>query len=455
MARDFQSFLDVVESEHLEFKSEPYRLDQDLQKQELAKDISALANAGGGAILLGFKTTKSTTILGDVVEAIRPIPDDKFDADQYSGVIKDWVYPPPVVQLQWFPTETGKGIALLEVAAGGTEHRPYLIKRVVSDDGRRSEVVFGYVERRQVAVPPTSVQQIHALLRSGMHNHEINKRYDLIQETLQRLVNASDDVSETRKAQENEAQRRAAFESDKRGALAAGEFETLPTLLLAAYPLEPVRMRGLFDSQEADLIQRLNDSPRLQGSGWDLHTDEPMVNIHGRLLRSVRPTWKLLQLTRDGGLMFVTRGDDRFLSFSWTQKETQPFRIIPFVLEHCIYVFSLFAQMIFRYALPEPTAVRYTLQLRNMTNGEQPAMLHPAHGEMNRTIAEEYYRAMPYPSEAFEFTAPLGDPPGHVTYELVASVFEWFGFDRAQIPRVREEADQRVIDDQSLFTKLP
>ena len=75
-SHDYEAFLDAVETSHLEFKSEPYRLDQDLQKQELAKDVSALANAGGGGILMGFKTTKDSTVLGDVVAYVRPIPSE-------------------------------------------------------------------------------------------------------------------------------------------------------------------------------------------------------------------------------------------------------------------------------------------------------------------------------------------------------------------------------------------
>jgi hypothetical protein len=71
-AADYDAFLDAVETEHLEFKSEPYRLEHDLQKQELAKDVSALTNAGGGAILIGFKTTKDPAVLGDFVAALRP-----------------------------------------------------------------------------------------------------------------------------------------------------------------------------------------------------------------------------------------------------------------------------------------------------------------------------------------------------------------------------------------------
>jgi hypothetical protein len=380
-SRDYEAFLDAVETGHLEFKGEPYRLDQEQQKQELAKDISALANAGGGAILIGFKTTKDPAVLGDFVAAVRPIPANHFAAEQYHGVIREWIYPSPAVTIEWFPVPPDKGIVFIEVAAGDPDHVPHLIKRAVSHDGKRSEVVFGYVERRQGSVSLSSVQQIHALLRAGMRMHEIRGQYDLIQDTLQQLVDAQNEEFEARTAQANAERRNAEFNRDRKQALAAGGFESIPNLLLAAYPVEPVRMRGLFDPRESDLIHVLQDPPRLKGNGWDLTTDEPMLNLHGRMRRSMRPGWKLLQITRDGVLMFLARGDDGFLSFSTSQKPDGPLFIVPFMLAHCVYVFSLFAQRVFLYATPGPSIVRYVLQLRNMENEKHPALLHPNHLE--------------------------------------------------------------------------
>jgi hypothetical protein len=212
-------------------------------------------------------------------------------------------------------------------------------------------------------------------------------------------------------------------------------------------------MLGLFDPKESDLIQVLEDPPRLNGNGWDLTIDESMVNLHGRMRRSMRPGWKLLQITRDGVLLFLARGDDDFLSFSTNQKPDGPLFIVPFVLAHCVYVFSLFAQRVFGYATPAPSNVRYVLQLRNMENEKQPALLHPNHLEMNRHPALEYYRPMPHSSEGFEVTSTLGTPPGQVAYELVAQVFEWFGFDRDRVPNVRVQDGKAVIDELSLFTQ--
>jgi hypothetical protein len=454
-SHNYCAFLDTVETVHLEFKGEPYRLDHELQKQELAKDVSALANARGGAILIGFKTTKSPIVLGDLVTEVRPIPSDQFDAEQYYGVIREWIYPAPTVTIEWFPVPADKGIVLIEVGAGDPEHLPHLLKRTVSEDGRRSEVVFGYVERRQGSVPPASVQQIHALLRSGMRMHEIRDQYGLIQNTLQQLLDMQNGAFEAQTGQVNSERRISEFNRDKQQALAVSGFESIPNLLLAAYPTESVSMRGLFDSKESDLIQLLQDPPRLKGNGWDLTIDEPMLNLHGRMRRSVKPDWKLLQLSRDGVLIFLARGDDSFLSFSANQKPDGPFFIVPFVLSHCVYIFTLLAQRVFEYATPAPSTIRYVLQLRNMENKEHPALLHPNHLEMNRYAALEYYHQMPYASEGFEVSAPHEASPGEVTYELIAQVFEWFGFDRDRVRNVRVEADKAVIDEVSLFAQQP
>lgn len=214
-------------------------------------------------------------------------------------------------------------------------------------------------------------------------------------------------------------------------------------------------MRGLFDPRESDLIQVLQDPPRLKGNGWDLTIDEPMLNLHGRLRRSMRPSWKLLQISRDGVLMFLARGDDSFLSYSSNQRPDGSLFIVPFVLAHCVYIFSLFAQRVLMYASPAPSTVRYVLQLRNMENDGHPALLHPHHLEMNRYPALEYYRPMPHASHGFEVATALDRTPGEVAYELVAQVFEWVGFDRDQVPNVRETGGKVVIDEESLFPQQP
>jgi predicted HTH transcriptional regulator len=56
---DFINLLGESESGIFDCKSEIYTLTDELSKYELAKDVSSFANANGGYILVGVKTTKS------------------------------------------------------------------------------------------------------------------------------------------------------------------------------------------------------------------------------------------------------------------------------------------------------------------------------------------------------------------------------------------------------------
>ena len=52
-ARTFDTLLGEIEGPEFECKAQPYQTSSEAGKRELAKDVSALANANGGIILLG------------------------------------------------------------------------------------------------------------------------------------------------------------------------------------------------------------------------------------------------------------------------------------------------------------------------------------------------------------------------------------------------------------------
>src|SRR5205809_3869016 len=79
----FKDFIGILEDETLEFKAVPYQLNDDRAKQELAKDVTALANVGGGMILVGIRTEKDLAHLGDEVKEIRPFAQNIANIEQY------------------------------------------------------------------------------------------------------------------------------------------------------------------------------------------------------------------------------------------------------------------------------------------------------------------------------------------------------------------------------------
>src|SRR5258708_6330038 len=113
---DFDQFNAAIETEVFECKSIPYFLDQIHQKQELAKDVSGLANSGGGAIVVGLSTEAILSLAEEEVTEIRPFGQSLFDPQQYFDVLKSWIHPTVEgVQIQWFPQvhDTAKGLGLI------------------------------------------------------------------------------------------------------------------------------------------------------------------------------------------------------------------------------------------------------------------------------------------------------------------------------------------------------
>ena len=80
---DFSQLVGLIEDEGLECKKIPYRLDDDSQKRELAKDVSGFANGIGGIILLGVETYKNPAHSGDEIKLIHPFPQAHVDASRY------------------------------------------------------------------------------------------------------------------------------------------------------------------------------------------------------------------------------------------------------------------------------------------------------------------------------------------------------------------------------------
>jgi hypothetical protein len=73
-AGNFEGLVGVVESAWFETKRSPSVFNGDRPKLELAKDVSALANSGGGILVIGFATERLPDMPGDRVAKVNPFP---------------------------------------------------------------------------------------------------------------------------------------------------------------------------------------------------------------------------------------------------------------------------------------------------------------------------------------------------------------------------------------------
>ncbi|MFJ8787312.1 helix-turn-helix domain-containing protein [Streptomyces sp. NPDC102476] len=133
------------ESEWVDFKSVPpqgpYDLSTDKGKFELAKDVAAFSNAGGGLLVCGFKAKKKQTELYEVAEKVTPFDKRLVDSTRYKDIIAEYVRPLLKVKFFWYDhpeddPEVSGHYFVIEVPALPEADRWAVVTRGITDDGQ-------------------------------------------------------------------------------------------------------------------------------------------------------------------------------------------------------------------------------------------------------------------------------------------------------------------------------
>jgi hypothetical protein len=144
------ALVDRPETQWLEAKSAPYRLDEDSEKLELAKDVAALANASGGVILLGAHVRRQAG--GDVIDRFSPIPLEMVQERRYRAVLGSRVIP-AIEDLRFVRAHRGdgRGAAALFIPPQRETLKPFLV---------RGAMVNGRPNASYVSVPVRTGEDI-------------------------------------------------------------------------------------------------------------------------------------------------------------------------------------------------------------------------------------------------------------------------------------------------------
>jgi hypothetical protein len=150
------------ESQHLEFKEAWYRFDDDeREKWELAKDVGAIANSGGGTIIRGVAIVKVPFVDEDRASGVKPIPADKVSLKQHRDVLAKWLFPSPKgVAFEWIPADphsehAGKGLLAIHIPPQDADRLPFICTSA-----------FGYPDRHG---KERKVQAMSVPIRDGAH----------------------------------------------------------------------------------------------------------------------------------------------------------------------------------------------------------------------------------------------------------------------------------------------
>ncbi len=439
----------LVEREELEFKKAPYRLEEDRQKNELAKGVTALANAAGGLILIGARTRKDPTHQGDeVIDAClheRALVDQR----QYLDVLKSWVYPPLTeVTIDWYPGSTGGtlGVTVISVPAAADEKCPYLVTKLTDDDGKIKGILFGCFVRHRDGVDSLSVEELHTRIRDGLRFSEVSSMLGNLQETLGQLI-ARSNQSLSDQVISDKVQ----GERMMRAVIAAG-LNAKPAYVLAVFPSEPCQIPSLFQSRHADVVRIMEDPPKLRPNGFNLDTGETSRIVSMDLRRTVSSEYKLLEIWRDGAIVFVARGDHDFLCHATKSEESSGWRINNLVLAESVFLFATFAVKVFDFASPKPQKFKFALWFRDMKLGEKTCVLNPNPlGSLKWDYHMEGRAAQAGDISVCVDSSP-NDAPEKLAFDLLGEVYTSFGFEHDRVPYAELRGNGGVIKPE-LFIK--
>jgi len=443
---DFTQLLGVLEDDHLECKSFPYNLDQDREKMELAKDVSALANADGGIILIGVQTEQEPSHQGDIIRRVGCFTQARLEFSQYQSVLSEWVVPSiPGVRFVWNASSANRdeGIASILVPQEASRERPYVVTRIVEGSGRVLGSYIGFFERTRDNVSPMKPGELRNRLKDGRRFLELDTRLGNIEEMVGKL-------SARQTPQQPAFTAETVFRRVQRARREVG-YEGKPAFSLAAWPLQPIDFPNLFESHEVPVVRLLEQPPRLRDAGFDFATRRLSTIVEGQLRRCLNPEHKILEVWRDGPLICVVSGDDWHLCWGMRSAPETGLRINNLALAETIYLFCDWSLKVYGNGIPVPERFKIRAMLSDMTTNGRPCSLNPY--RPNDINMNDDRRSAPggAPGQHFEIEVePATADPGVMAYRLLSDVYAWFGFNATDMPYVNREAAPPRIDSAQL-----
>jgi hypothetical protein len=424
-AKNFESLVGVSEGVWLEAKQSPYVFETPKQKLEFAKDVSALANANGGIIVIGFDTMRDPLAAGEQISKVCPFPVSMVDPEQYRSLVLEYVYPPLECVAQIFEGTGGKGVAA--VVVDGATSRPYIVSKMTEETGQIIGAHFGFFERKQYRFPAVSVARIQQQLSAGQQWASIDQRLSAIETNVGQWGKSGPTPKNVGITAEERKQRL------KVGRITVGRDES-PLVYLMASAESVCDFPTLFKSRLERIVRLIENPPQPRPQGFEIWADRTSEIIEGRMRRNMIAGTRLIELWKDGLFLFIGPGDEDFLGWRMGG-EDRPIHISNFVLAESILMFCWLMKIVFAEAEPKPPALRLMVGFDNLGRPSGPATLSSA-PEGRMPVAGNTRTAPRSNVEVFQLADLEQYDPQHLGFLLMEDIYHWFGFDSANVPYV-------------------
>jgi hypothetical protein len=295
--------------------------------------------------------------------------------------------------------------------------------------------MFGYAERRRDNSQPKSVVDLQRALRAGL-NYEDNLNARL--ENLEVLIRQATEHSLAHSAQENLTE-----EINKRveTAFEEGGLKAKRAMALTVYTIRPNEVESLFSSSESAVRKHLESPPDLRYGGWALRTDESLKIIRGELVRARSHGYKIIDLYRDGTLIFAVGAAGEFLAWATPDGEQ---KINSIALVEVVYNYASLYKLVLEDLRERPDRIFFRVDLRNLHLGGVKTYL-PPYGADSSGFRDKYYAPDNDVMKVVEVDAKDFDA-GKASFRLLRELYLWFGLEEDKIPYTKIEDGVQMVD---------
>jgi Putative DNA-binding domain len=304
-AGEFDRLVGTPESDWLDLKVEPYRLDTAKDRWEIAKDVAAFANHQGGRIVIGVQTARQPHEVVDIAVKVRPVPLTLIDPKRHQDVLIERIYPPlQGLELAWHRSDPAalKGLFVITVPPQPANNRPFIVNRTLDEDGKETTRAFAIPQREGGVTVPLLVGQVHRLISEGLQTGE---------------------VAEPRQATHGvDLQARAEERLDQLEAWQG--WETLPAYFLQAIPPPGTHLQDLHE--HGGLRGALEHMNVLRPEGFNLRA-RSSLEVRDGGLAYLADSRRALWLDPDGTLTVGALATYNYLG--WAMDQTRPSGIRP------------------------------------------------------------------------------------------------------------------------------
>lgn len=279
VSNDVEKFIKVEETAYFECRENSYltflanKFDAERNKLNLVKDVTSIANSGGGYICIGLVTLLKTNEKTEYVKEIKSAPSEHIKMQDWEDILASYTI--PKFKREWLEygySGKDKKIFWIKIAdIRQSAEFPILVSlsKKYEEGLSTTREVFGFYQRDRSVNVSYSPEKIHSFIQNGLKDRDKDSQNRYLKSMLE-AIDTKFDLLLKKVNKEN-------FEQIKRKALeevttnASQKLDSTKGIFyLYAFPKNDKVIKNFWDQGDKSVYHFIKNPPYLRNYGWDL-----------------------------------------------------------------------------------------------------------------------------------------------------------------------------------------